>query len=393
MKQDPRERQPAYLSRRDWLNRGLGWGLNSGLFAGLGLAAPGTALAAPAATTAPAVVPRALVFPRDAGAHPEFTTEWWYVTGYLHSAEQDAAYGFQVTFFRSRVAATQELKSELAARQLVFAHVAVTDVNGKKMWHDQRIARWSGKEPGSAGTDAASASASDTSVNLSGWTLRREGGALRANIAARNFTLDLRFNETQKLLLQGDAGVSRKGPDPTHASYYYSLPQLRVSGALTLVGKTIDLPRGGTAWLDHEWSNGILNDNTVGWDWIGINLFDGSALTAFQLRDSAGRPVWDGGSFRAGDQRFVFRPGEVLFKPLRIWRSATSRANYPVEWMVRTPADFYTVKAVVDNQELDGAGSTGTIYWEGLSEVWDGNNRLVGRGYLEMTGYAAPLKL
>jgi hypothetical protein len=60
-----------------------------------------------------------------------------------------------------------------------------------------------------------------------------------------------------------------------------------------------------------------------------------------------------------------------------------------VEWIVRTPADFYTVRAVIDNQELDSRASTGAIYWEGLSELRDSNGRLAGHGYLEMTGYAA----
>ena len=99
-------------------------------------------------------------------------------------------------------------------------------------------------------------------------------------------------------------------------------------------------------------------------------------------------------SFRsAAGQRYGFSRGEVLFKPVRHWRSPLSGASYPVEWMVRTPADYYTVKAVVDNQELDSRSSTGAIYWEGLSEVWDSNGKLVGRGYLEMTGYVTALKL
>ena len=41
----------------------------------------------------------------------------------------------------------------------------------------------------------------------------------------------------------------------------------------------------------------------------------------------------------------------------------------------------------------DGRGSTGGVYWEGLSDLLDGQGRRVGRGYLEMTGYVAPLKL
>jgi hypothetical protein len=132
----------------------------------------------------------------------------------------------------------------------------------------------------------------------------------------------------------------------------------------------------------------------VGWDWIGMNLLDGSALTAFRLRDKDGGAVWDGGSFRSAKQSlYVFSQGEVIFKPTRFWKSPLTQTSYPVEWMVRTPADFYTVKAVIDNQELDSRQSTGAIYWEGLSELVDSNGKKVGSGYLEMTGYAKPLQL
>ena len=44
-------------------------------------------------------------------------------------------------------------------------------------------------------------------------------------------------------------------------------------------------------------------------------------------------------------------------------------------------------------QELDSRASTGAIYWEGLSELLDESGRRVGLGYLEMTGYAARLRL
>ncbi|NQW82241.1 MAG: lipocalin family protein, partial [Polaromonas sp.] len=130
------------------------------------------------------------------------------------------------------------------------------------------------------------------------------------------------------------------------------------------------------------------------WDWIGMNLDDGSALTAFRLRDKDGNAVWDGGSFRAvKGELHTFNRGEVIFKPVRLWKSPLSQTSYPVEWTVRTPADFYTVKAVIDNQELDSRNSTGAIYWEGLSELIDSHGKRVGMGYLEMTGYAQALKL
>jgi predicted secreted hydrolase len=353
------------------------------LLAGLSTAAGVSALPA-----------RQLKFPRDFGAHKDYQTEWWYITG--HATTAGRLFGFQLTFFRSRVDATQGLASRLAAKQLIFAHAAVTDVLGKRLWHDQRIARSSGATE----LDLASASESDTAIVLRDWSLQHEPGGYRAHIAASDFQLELQFRERQPVLLQGQQGLSRKGPDASQASYYYSQPQLGVGGVITLKGQPFKLDASAThaAWLDHEWSEAPLHPDAAGWDWIGMNLFDGSALTAFQLRDRRGGALWDGGSFRAGGTRvkdapYIFSRGEVLFRPLRRWKSPLSQATYPVEWIVRTPADFYTVKAIIDNQELDSRASTGGIYWEGLSDLFDSQGRHVGRGYLEMTGYAGALQI
>ena len=130
------------------------------------------------------------------------------------------------------------------------------------------------------------------------------------------------------------------------------------------------------------------------WDWIGINLFDGSALTAFALRRRDGSALWAGGSFRAaGAAAQVFAPEQVAFSALRRWSSPASGASYPVRWQVSTPAGRFEVRALMDAQELDSRASTGTIYWEGLSELLDAQGRRVGLGYLEMTGYAGPLRI
>ncbi|MDR3451898.1 MAG: carotenoid 1,2-hydratase [Rhodoferax sp.] len=337
-------------------------------------------------------LPQPVVFPRDYGSHPDFRTEWWYITGYANAADPAGAraFGFQLTFFRSRVAATQDMKSVFAARQLIFAHAALTDVRGKKLWHDQRIARSSG----AGGFDVASASEKDTAIELRDWSLVHHNGGYTATLPASDFSLELQFSETQAVLLQGDQGLSRKGPELQQVSHYYSQPQLAVRGNVRLKEQKFDVGSGSMAWLDHEWSNELLHPDATGWDWIGMNLDDGSALTAFRLRDKAGNALWDGGSFRSPKGGlYVFSRGEVVFSPQRSWKSPLTQTLYPVEWIVRTPADFYTVKAVIDNQELDSRASTGAIYWEGLSDLFDSNGRRVGRGYLEMTGYAHPLRL
>ncbi len=331
---------------------------------------------------AAALPKKTLTFPRDHGSHPSFRTEWWYVTG--HGGAPARELGFQLTFFRSRIEATQPMKSRLAARQLILAHAAVTDVKGRKIWHDQMSAR--------EGFDIARASESGTDLKLRDWSMQQVNSDYLVKLQARDFQFDLRLSPTQPVLLQGDAGLSRKGPAPEQASYYYSLPQLRVEGQIVLRGES--LPLSGKAWLDHEWSNEMLHPQARGWDWIGMNLEDGSAVTAFQIRDGNGRALWDGGSYRHPKTGlYTFSQGEVIFRAQRNWTSPISKASYPVEWIVRTPADFYTVRALLDNQELDSRASTGTIYWEGLSDLIDSNGRKVGRGYLEMTGYASPVRL
>lgn len=340
--------------------------------------------------------PRPLAFPRDHGAHPDTRTEWWYLTGHARDA-QDREFGFQITFFRSRVDEAQQLPGRLAARQLLFAHAAITDVAGRKLHHDERIARWNG-EPPRVRERGVFASEADTELVLRDWLLRRrpDGGYTIAALGER-LLLDLQADAPQAWLLQGEGGFSRKGPEPAQASFYVSQPQLRVRGTLGLAGQRFEVT--GTGWLDHEWSEALMHPEAVGWDWVGMNLFDGHALTAFRLRRADGSALWAGGSFRAAadaqDPRAIYRfaPGELEFRPQRWWTSPLTRTRYPVEWAVRTPADFYTVRAVVDAQELDSRASTGAIYWEGLSDLIDSQGRVVGRGYLEMTGYAKRLVL
>lgn len=337
--------------------------------------------------------PTGMVFPRDFGAHPDTQIEWWYVTGWANSHGTQAALGFQVTFFRSRVPAAQALRSKLAARQLLFAHAAVTDVQGRTLWHDQRLARWSGNPPGQNPLDLASASEKDTAIVLKDWSLVRRGSALRALVQAADFSMDLQFEPTQDVLLQGHQGLSHKSPDPTHTSYYYSQPQLRATGRIQLRQKSFALESGSTAWLDHEWSQRLMDPRAVGWDWVGMNLSDGCALTAFQLRTAEGRALWCGGSWRCGGTQRNFASTDIAFTPQRYWASPSSQARYPVQWLLVTPNGHYTVHALVDAQELDSRQSTGAVYWEGLSELRDAAGQPVGRGYLEMTGYASPLQL
>ena len=332
----------------------------------------------------PNVVPRTLIFPRDHGAHLDYRTEWWYLTGWLDGP--GAPVGFQVTFFRTRTSIDPANPSAFAAKQLIIAHAAIADSARGSLVHDERIAR--------SGFGAASVSTENTDVFLDRWRfVRNPLGSYRSVIAASGFTLELDAQPTQPVLLQGDAGYSRKGPLAPQASYYYSQPQLAVRAVITRDGKREQ--RTGHGWLDHEWSSALLADTASGWDWIGMNLDDGQALTAFSIRGRQPNlePLHAYASLRPhGGVVKTFGPRDVSFSTLSEWTSPRTRATWPIARQLRVGNRTFVTKPLMADQELDSRRSTGAVYWEGASQLLE-DGKPIGRGYLEMTGYVAPLRL
>ena len=295
---------------------------------------------------------------------------------------------------------------------MLFAHAALADPKVGRLEHDQRVSR--------AGFGIAEASTTDAAVTLDGWRFDRvpdpgvtpteepavDSLRFTTRIAAERFALDLDLRAAGPLLAQGaDAarpGWSQKGPVPRDASRYYSVPQLRVSGTVargagagrTKVGVT------GIAWLDREWSSAYLDPQASGWDWVGLDFDDGGALMAFRMRDRQGAKLWAGGARRFADGRVErYAPGDLDFETLRSWTSPRSRATWPVQQRIvigraGTVAPLtIVVDPMMDDQELDSRASTGTIYWEGAVRVRrEDHGAPIGKGYLEMTGYFAPMR-
>ena len=334
----------------------------------------------------PEVTPRALVFPRDHGAHPDFRTEWWYVTGWLRTARGEDL-GCQVTFFRTRTPYAGDNPSTFAPRQVLLAHAALADPKYGRLRHDQRAAR---PVLSVAGADEAT-----TRVWIDGWRMALEGQRYRAVIPARDFGLDLAFATDRAPLLQGVGGISRKGNNASEASYYYSRPGLAVSGSIERGAGPEQVT--GLAWLDHEWSSHYMAAGAAGWDWIGINLDDGGALMAFRMRGKDGSVLFAGGTLMRADGRAeALAPGDVEFTVLRQWRSARTGASYPVSMRVRTGDVAWRIEPLLDDQELDSRSSTATIYWEGAVRVFHEGGAAqapAGKGYLELTGYWQPMRI
>ncbi len=360
-------------------------------------AAPPGAVPAPAGSPTPgadypAVSPeRALRFPRDYGAHPDYRTEWWYVTGWL-TDDAGVERGFQVTFFRVRTRIGEDNPSRFAPRQLMLAHAAVADAASGALRHAERAER--------ALAPLAGAEEGRTHAWIGDWSLEQlPDGRYRTRIDAADFAFELVITPPGEPLANGVGGFSQKAQDPKHASYYYSRPQLEVAGTLRV--EEGERRVRGHAWLDHEWSSEILPEGAVGWDWVGINLDDGGSLMAFQMRDKQAAAIWSAMTLAPSSGAAIRRTGvdAVRFTAGRRWRSARTGTTYPVEWDI-TLADGRRLRLqpLMDDQELDSRRSTGAVYWEGAVRVFEMGagpdpGPEVGRGYLEMTGYAERLRM
>jgi predicted secreted hydrolase len=194
---------------------------------------------------------------------------------------------------------------------------------------------------------------------------------------------------TKPLVLQGDRGLSQKGPEPGNASHYYSLTRLVSRGTVTLDGESV--PVSGESWIDREWSTSALGGALAGWDWLALQLADGRELMFYRLRrkDGATDP-WSRGSLVAADGKArSLLADDVRWTPLTHWRSPAG-VIYPAKWRLEIPGEGLDLELTprVANQEL----AVTVRYWEGAMRV-EGRSHgrpIAGHGFVEMTGYAPP---
>ena len=331
-----------------------------------------------------ALAPRPFVFPADAGPHPDFRTEWWYYTGNLETAD-GRHFGFQLTFFRTALAppgAAAPRASAWAARQLYLAHFALTDTAGR------RFHAWS--RMGREALGLAGAQASPFRVWVDDWSAESEsagGLTVRLRAAETAAAIDLVLRSEKPLVLQGEHGLSRKGPEPGNASYYYSLSRMSARGTVRAGGEPIAV--SGLAWMDREWSTSALGPGLVGWDWVALQLDDGRDLMVYRLRrrDGTADPRSAGAVIAADGAARPLGPEDAALAPLGHWTSPRSGVRYPSRWRLAVPAaglDLQITPRLPDQELL-----VGTRYWEGAVRVEGtaAGRPVAGRGYVELVGY------
>ena len=346
---------------------------------------------------------RDFTFPEDHGPHPGFRTEWWYVTGNLEGADE-RAFGFQFTLFRSALAPqAPDVASDWATNQAYMGHFTLTDVETGRFRAFERFARGAGGLAGAVvGDDTVLDTAGEEGsfhVWLEDWSLTGAPGGsgfpMRMTAAQDGVEIDLLLEQGKPVVLQGDRGLSQKGPEPGNASYYYAHTRLPASGTVVLQSDTFDV--SGLAWMDREWSTSALSGDQVGWDWFSLQLDDGWEVMVYQLRlaDGTADPLSDGALISPDGLKIPLEwGGEVELEPTGTWTSSIDGAHYPSGWRLQAPPHGLDVRIepVFEDQELDLAFR----YWEGavrVSGTGVGGRPVEGLGYVELTGYAGERRL
>ncbi|TGD66251.1 iron ABC transporter permease [Tabrizicola sp. WMC-M-20] len=323
-------------------------------FAGLGSEATRFALPQP---------DRALTFPADHGAHPEFRIEWWYLTANM-TGPDGTPYGLQWTLFRSALEPRDDIGWD--APQLWMGHAAVTTPTAHHV--TERLAR--------GGIGQAGVIPAPFAAWIDDWAMTGpDFDTMRLTASGPDFAYDVSLRATGPLVLHGQDGYSVKS-GAGQASHYYSQPAFDLSGTLTLPDGPVAVT--GSAWLDREWSSQPLAQDQTGWDWFSLSFDSGDKLMGFILRGEADytSATW----MDADGTVTAFADGAFQATPLD-WHDVAGR-SVPVDWQVRLPD--LGVDVTVRALNRDAWMATSVPYWEGPVTV-EGSH--AGVGYLEMTGY------
>jgi predicted secreted hydrolase len=329
-------------------------------------------------------------FPRDHFSHPCYKTEWWYFTGNASSSD-GRRFGFELTFFREAVDNPYQNPSRWRIDDLYLAHFAVTDLDGKKFFYTERLNR--------AGIDLAGVDAARGKIWNGDWSAEVHGSGkdetwtLRA--AEGGFEVHLQMHSLKPPVLHGERGLSQKSAGTGNAYYYYSLTRLETSGNIVENGRTYDIT--GLTWMDHEFFTHSLASNQSGWNWVSLQMDDGSEWMLYQFRRNDGsRDPFSSGTFvdRNGHTTHV-AAADFEMQPLETWRSPHSGATYPVAWRITVPKLSFQaeIRTSMPDQELVSGTESGLTYWEGsiTATAHSSGTNVNGRGYLEMTGYAGSI--
>ena len=339
-------------------------------------------LGAPAQDYSIAVPGYRFEFPRDYFNHEAYQTEWWYYTGNLRATDGHR-FGFELTFFRQGVSRTEN-RDPWFVHDVWMAHLALSDMDGRRFRHEERLNR--------AGPTLAGVDPNTGMVWNGNWQAQITPGQEKLQGIGNDFSLQLQLVPTKPPVEQGQNGVSQKAAGVGHASHYFSLTRLVTKGSIQVDGKFFEVD--GASWMDHEFFTGSMAADESGWDWLSVQLKDGSELMLYRLRYKDGRidPYSSGSFVDALGKAHFLACGDFAMTPAEggVWTSPTTKAAYPERWHVSVPRFGLELNVTTPLPDQELVERVGPSYWEGAIDIvgTGSGSSIEGVGYLEMTGYA-----
>ena len=327
-----------------------------------------------------AVKPGIFSFPSDHGPHETFKTEWWYFTGNLNTKE-GRHFGYELTFFRTALSANSLRRTSLwSSKNIYMAHFAISDVKNRSFYAFDRFSR--------DGLSLAGAQSKPFKVWLEDWIVSGENTfPMVLNASEKNISINLNMSAEKPAVLQGNKGLSQKGPSRGNASYYYSYTRLNTEGIIKIKDNNFHV--NGLSWMDREWSTSSLEANQIGWDWFAIQLSDGREVMYYQMRKKDGtiEPLSNGTLINTDGTGKYISLNDVKLQVIDYWKSSDGKAIYPSEWYLNIPEEKIKLHIIpyMPDQELNLT----VRYWEGAVKIKGTckEKNISGNGYVELTGY------
>jgi predicted secreted hydrolase len=292
--------------------------------------------------------------PADQAAHPSAPSEWWYTIGQVSA--QGHEYGYEVDLISGGT-----------------AELAITDVTAGRYYTQQTNYK--------AGEFSVSSTQLD--VRMPSATLSGPMNAMHVTATLPQGSLDLQLRATGPAIYANGTGLF---PFLGGSSYYYSLPNLRTSGTLTLNGRTSTVT--GQSWLDRQWGSWDWSQVNR-WTWMAVQLDNGEFVNLWDLFDNQGEEHWATVLHRDGSESIVsvdpLAPGATNFQT-----SPTTGQRYAGRWTVAIPSlgARFTVTATPTLQEIQA----GVPFSPGINEsastvagVYQGLP-VTGKAYVEQLG-------
>ena len=303
--------------------------------------------------------------PRDEGVHLS-PLEWWYFNGHLETADgQRFSYHF-VTF-------QSVLDSGLTPRVVQLS------------WADHGEELHLTAEQATVSTTESSSGRFDLPTNA--WRMSGDGETYRLAFQIGDYAVELEANSEKPAVLHHGTGLVDLGI--AGKTYYYSRTRLETAGAVSISG--VPHPVTGIAWMDHQWGDFTIAN--IGWDWLSLNLDDGSDLMVSVVWEQEdGAPIATYGTYIQPDSSPVHLPSDdISLEPTGTWTSPETGGVYPMGWnlAVDSLALDLTLVPAIEESEYAISEIIPVVYWEG-SVAATGNKdgaAVSGNGFVEMVGY------